>query len=497
MQATIRRIPTAAWVCSLAALLNAITWSLIVPLFQVPDEPAHVAYAQYVAESGRPPTGSSDRHPFSQEERRWVEALRWKQVSRRADDRAPATAATRDLLRRTLDTPANRQGEGGYTSVTNNPPLYYAAAAAAYRISPSTNLPDRIHVMRLLSALLAALTTMLVFLFLRELLPGTPWAWMVGALAVAFQPMFGFISGGVSSDSLLAAASAGTFLGLAISFRRGLTTRAGIWLGACVAVGVLAKINMLGLLPGVALGLWLLVRRSTPEGRRDAVRGALSAAAVVALVVLAYVGLNTGVWDRGLFFGASGHALGGEGIQGPGDLTHAPSGSLADALSYGWQFYLPRLPFMDSLFTYYPLREVWFNGFIGRFGWLEYGFPNWVYDLALAIFAVIAALAVRELISDWRAVRGRAAELITYVALTIGLLILVNGNGYTARVDGAVGFEQARYLFPLLALYAAIVALAARGAGRRYGPAVGVLLVSFAIAHGAVAMLLTLTRYYG
>jgi hypothetical protein len=81
--------------------------------------------------------------------------------------------------------------------------------------------------------------------------------------------------------------------------------------------------------------------------------------------------------------------------------------------------------------------------------------------------------------------------------IVLGLLILTNGNGYSARIGGAGGFEQARYLLPLLALYGAIVALAARGAGRRWGPPVGVLLVSVAIAHTAVAMLLTLTRYYG
>jgi hypothetical protein len=81
--------------------------------------------------------------------------------------------------------------------------------------------------------------------------------------------------------------------------------------------------------------------------------------------------------------------------------------------------------------------------------------------------------------------------------MTIGLLILVNGNGFAVRADGGSGFEQARYLFPLLALYAAIVALAARGAGRRWGPAAGVLFVALAIAHTALAVLVTLTRYYG
>jgi hypothetical protein len=109
----------------------------------------------------------------------------------------------------------------------------------------------------------------------------------------------------------------------------------------------------------------------------------------------------------------------------------------------------------------------------------------------------ICALAARELITKRRVVRARLGELVTYVAIMLGLLVLTNGNGYSARVGGAGGFEQARYLLPLLALYGAIVALAARGAGRRWGPSVGVVMVSVAIAHTAVAMLLTLTRYYG
>ena len=41
------------------ALLNGIAWGLIVPLFQTPDEPGHVAYVQHVAETGKPPTGGA------------------------------------------------------------------------------------------------------------------------------------------------------------------------------------------------------------------------------------------------------------------------------------------------------------------------------------------------------------------------------------------------------------------------------------------------------
>jgi hypothetical protein len=451
-----------------------------------------------VAEAHKPPSGRSELSSFSAEERLLVDVERWKQISRRRDNRVSGTAAAHQLLQRTVNLHVNRLGEGGYTSITNNPPLYYGLAAIAYRLTPSSSLPNRIHAMRLLSVLLAAVTTLFAFLFLRELLPGTPWAWTVGALAVAFQPMFGFISGGVNSDDLLFAAASGVFFFLARSFRLGLTIERGLWLGALTAAGLLAKINMIGLLPGIALGLVLLVRRAPPDGRRAALRGAAGAGLVVAVAALVYVALNEALWDRGLFFGASGASLrGGAAIKGPADVTQVPSGSIGDALSYAWQFYLPRLPFMHAQFTQYPLYEVWFKGFIGSFGWLEYGFSPWVYTLALWIFLALLALAGRELVSKRLVIRSRLSELITYAAIAVGLLILTNGNGYSARMGGAGGFEQARYLLPLLALYGAIIALAARGAGRRWGPPVGVLIVSVAIAHTAVAMLLTLTRYYG
>jgi hypothetical protein len=492
------RIPKAAWICSLVALLTATAWSLIIPLFQVPDEPAHVAYAQYLAETGSPPRGGNERRPMSQQERRLLAAVEWKSVIHRPQNEPPATATARQRFDSLAQNQGDPVGEGGFTSATNNPPLYYAAEAAVYHLTPSSSLPDRIHAMRLLSALLAAVTVLFVFLFLRELIPATPWAWAVGALAVAFQPMFGFISAGVNSDSLLFAASAGVFWALAASFRRGLTLEYGAWIGACAAAGLVGKINMLGLLPGVAIGLFVLVGRSDATGRREAIRAAILATGIVAAVAVVYMALNSIVWDRGLFFGGGGHPLGSAiGAVGKVDLAHTPSRTIGDALSYGWQFYLPRLPSMNSFFFEFPLRHVWFDGFIGNFGWLDYRLPAAIYNIALAVAAAIAVLAGRELYARRGVLRGRIGELATYLAMTLGLLILVNGNGFAVRADGSVGFEQARYLFPLLALYAAILALAARGAGRRYGPAVGVLLVTLAIAHTALAMVVTLTRYYG
>jgi len=482
-------------VCFTVGLLNGIAWGLITPLFQTPDEAGHVAYIQYVAETGKPPTGRSGLSHFSQEERRLLDALRWKDVQRRKDDHLPGTATYRKRLDRTVDAPADRQSAGGYTTDTNNPPLYYFGAAAVYHLSPWTALPDRVHILRLLSALLAATTVLFVFLFLRELLPSTPWAWPVGALAVAFQPMFGFTSSGVTSDTVLYTASAGTFFLFALAFRRGLTPRLGAAIGGLAAVGLLSKLNMLGLAPGILFGLLVLVLRSDGDRRRVAIRGALAALAVIAVPVITYMALNSTVWDRNLWFGTSG--VPPLRIKVPG-VHHPKSGTLLDLANYMWQFYLPKLPFVHTTyFESYQLRETWFNGFIGQFGWLDFGFPQWVYNWSLALFLGLLALVGRELVRLRQVLRSRLWELATYVVLTFSLLLLISGTSFVARLDGASGYEQPRYLFPLLALYGALIALAARGAGRRYGPAVGVLIVCIAIAHTAGAILLTVTRYYG
>jgi hypothetical protein len=490
-----RRLPTAAWVCFTVALLNGIAWGLITPLFQTPDETGHVAYVQHVAETGKPPIGRSGLSHFSPEERELLNALRWKDIQRRKDDRVPGTATYQKRLDRNVDTPAGRQSEGGYTTDTNNPPLYYFAAGAVYRLSPWTALPDRVHVLRLFSALLAAVTVLFVFLFLRELLPSTPWAWTVGALAVTFQPMFGFTSSGVTSDTVLYLASAGTFYLFALAFRRGLTQRRGVAIGALAAIGLLSKLNMLGLAPGILFGLAVLVLKSDGDRRPRAIRGALAALGVVAVPVITYMALNSTVWDRSLWFGTSGVPPLSPIVPGK---HHTGEGGLLNAVSYMWQFYLPRLPFMDQdFFGVYQLRQTWFNGFIGQFGWLDFGFPQWVYNWALALVLGLLALVGRQLVSFRHVLRSRLWELATYLMLMLGLLVLIAGVSYVARLEGVPGYEQPRYLFPLLALYGALIALAARGAGKRYGPAVGVFLVCLAIAHTAAAMLLTLTRYYG
>ena len=491
----LRGIPRAGWLCSVVALAAGIVWSLVVPAFQFADEPRQFAYAQYLAETGRPPAGVTGRSVRSNEQLAAQRAVRYNQ--RRLEMRAQTSPEDHRRLLRALDSGASRQSHGGASTATNNPPLYFALEAIAYHVSPSTNLLDRLQLMRIVSALLGALTVLLTFLFLRELLPGTPWAWTVGALAVALQPLFNNESGAVNPDNLMYPAAAGAFLFLAASFRRGLTPALGAGIGTAAAVGVLSKLTMLGLLPGLGIGLLLLVYTTTGTQRATALRGAAIALLVAGIPIAIYMLVNSTVWDRGLFLQAN------TALPLPKGLPASPQGGSADStggvLGYIWQFYLPRLPFMTAVqdFTYWPAGHIWFGGFVGRFGDLEYGLPGIAYAVAAVVYVGIVLLAARELVIGKLALRNRWAELATYVAIMLGLLAIIHIPGYGVRLRDEGDWEQARYLFPLLPLYGAIIALAARGAGRRWGPAVSVLIVSFAVAHCMLALLVTLQRYYG
>ena len=224
------RIPRAAWVCALLAVLNAVCWSLITPPFLSLDEPDHFAYVQQLAETGRLPSSSNSE--YSQEEQLALEDLRHAQVRFRPAGHPIFSLAEQEKLEKDLAQPLSRTGPGGAGVATSEPPLYYALATIPYAIGSSGSILDQLELIRLLSALFAGVTALFVFLFLREALPEVSWAWTVGGLGVALGPLLGFASSTVNPDSLLFAISAAVFYCLARAFSEGLTQRSAIVLGA-------------------------------------------------------------------------------------------------------------------------------------------------------------------------------------------------------------------------------------------------------------------------
>jgi hypothetical protein len=525
-------VPRAAWLCAVVALANGLAWSLIVPPFEVPDENAHYAYVAQVAERGTLPQPGPAAGPLSPAEDDTLATIRFYEMVGEPHNPAPFSALQQDAIEAVAREPLSTRGDGDALTATNNPPLYYALEAIPYKLGSSGSVLDRLALMRVLSALMGAVTVLLVYLFLMELLPGRRWAWSVGALAVAFQPLFGFMSGGVNSDNLIYLTAAGTLWGVARMFRRGLTPASGAPIGAFLGAGLVTKFTLLGFLPAaalaVALGLWSAWSpernagreagrgRDTESGRgrdtesgRDvargqdpgregsarrhisqrapAVRGAAWAVGLVAAPVLGYLILNRWVWKRG-----SVPAIGSVSAVSPTGQHFSFGGEL----SHIWQLFLPPLPGMHRQFTYLPFAHTWLKGFVGRFGWLDYTFPGWVYNAAGGVMLLICALAVVELVCRRGVLADRVGELSVYVLALVGLCVEIGVESYREAILTGSVFEQARYLLPLLCLYGAIVALAVRVGGRRFGPAIGTAIVMIAIGHDLFSQAITIARYY-
>ena len=485
LRATLGEVPSTAWACAAVAVLSAASWSILTPPFQVPDEPSHFAYVQQLAEAQALPKYSTVS--FSPQERKVLEGLNHKQVRFNPAVGTLSTPAQRHTLEHDLALPLARRGLGEAGVATAEPPLYYALQTIPYLAASYAggNLLDQLTLMRLLSALMAGLTAFFTYLFLCEALPGARWAWTVGGLGVALFPLLGFISGGVNPDAMLFTVSAALFFCLARAFRRGLTPASAAAIGAMSAVGLLTKLNFIGLVPGVAIAMAVLSWRAVRAGDRRAYRSLAAGCAIAALPVGVYTLSNL----------IRGHPFFGDSASGFADF--GAHGSVGTELSYIWQSYLPRLPGMVHYFPGLDTTRLWFDRSIGLYGWLDTYFPNWVYTLALLPTAVIAILCVRALVAERAALRARIGELLAYAAIAAGLLALIGVNSYLKYPGLAMDYAEPRYLLPLAALFGALLALAARGAGRVWGPVAGTLIIVLVLGHDIFSQLLLVSRYYG
>jgi hypothetical protein len=469
---------TAAAIMAIA-VLNAAAWSIITPAFQAPDEAGHIAYVQSIGETGRPP--ADPRATFvSSELLATMAGTRIGSLWARTVRSAVWSPLQQRRLSADLHAPLSRRPATFFGPAEPEPPLYYALEAIPYRIGAGATLLDRIELMRVGSALLAGVTALLAFLFVRECLPARRWAWTVGGLGVAFMPKLGFIAGSVTPDALSFAISAALFLCVARAWRRGVTSRLAWWTGAVIATGMLAKVNFYALAPGALVGLALAARRTEGSWGRRALRPVAAASLFGLGGFAAGTAFQALVWQRPFVVGRP-----------PAPESHV---ALLSHLSYVWQVFLPRLPFQASAFHDYPLYGQLFKTFVGVFGPLMVWFPDWAFRLIAALLGGIALLAVRALAAEPRELRWRRRELGSYGAMAGAVLALVGLSADLRR--NVMPIIQGRYLLPLLPLFGALLALGARGAGDRWGRAIGVAIVAATVAWTLFSQLQTVAFFY-
>jgi hypothetical protein len=486
---TPRRI--GVWLFAIAAV-NFVCWSLITPPFQAPDEVDHFAYTQSLVERGQEPAGNPGA-PLQ----RWssAEALVLQDTSFLTDHqvgdtkvpwlRSQQTAYEREVARAH---PPGNDGGGNETAATHGP-VYYAALAPAYLLAGSSPLAQ-LTLMRITSALIGALAVLFAFLLVRELAPRRQWLAVLAAELVAFQPMYGFISGAVNNDvGANACAAALEFLAIRI-MRRGLTLRTGIATAVLAVLAPLVKGTVLSVYPLVALALVVaLWRRHRRSDLIAVVAGGATAAATAGVASLAFAG-----WKPPA-------AAAGGGGGGVGASAGFVGGALHDIpgfASYVWQVFLPRLSFMAPHFPAGPLPAyvIFVQRGWAAFGWYVVLFPSWVYHvLAVVMLAAIPlglAAAWRE--RSW--LRRNWLVALVVVAAPIAVLVGFEAAFYTPGVRPVLA-EFGRYEFPAIVPLAVLVVGVVHVVGRRFALYAGAALLTAMLALSFSSQLLTLTTFYG
>lgn len=452
---------------------SAATWSGVTPMFQASDEPSHAGYVMVFAELGHPPRDRSNTGELPEEMGCWGAVTRFQT--------ARFFHTERPLWKRPQGDPCagtdRRKDAAQYQAA--QPPAYYLLARGGYELGSALDrpLPDRLLLARLVSALLAALTVLSAFVFVREALPEPPWAARAGAVAAGLQPVMMFNHAVINSDALVFALATALAAVLARTWRRGITARRALLIGGLLGLGAVTKLTFLLVVPlaaGVQLLVWLR-RRELPLRRRA---GLLAASWGLALIPpLLYVLLSASIFEPD--------------VQEEASITAPSPGGKLRVASYIWQAFLPPLPFMDDAFE--GNRPPGIHGMIEgpatRLGWWDdYGiaapFANLIVLGAVALVAGAAVLAARR--RAWRL----PLAVVLAVSAAYGALLIY------ALYDPFSFYVQGRYMGVLTAFWALCAGVAVAALRPRRQALATASLAVIMIGWSALALEATLSRWY-
>jgi 4-amino-4-deoxy-L-arabinose transferase-like glycosyltransferase len=420
-------------------LLFTALYSLAVPLWEAPDEPAHYLRVRRLAEPGFSPPQYPG--PFRTV---WSERYLYSFYQ---NAQPPLYYLTAAVVLKGI----HRMADPPPPEVLFPPVRTYFGLEKGLFLRPPVGLRDRlseaysVYGLRVFSWLLGALTVFLIYRIGRVVAPGEPAVALGAGGFAACLPQFNFISGAIGNDPAAALLGSGALLYLAgrVGKERPVGARYYLGLGCLLALGLVIKFNLIFLLPTALIFIFLKAR---DPGRR--IGGwaalALTAAPLVVLGLTAVFLIS-------------------------GEVSHQ-----VRILSFRLFRFTPEL--LTWVRIRYMISTV-YRSFFALFGWMSLPVSGWLY-LAWGLLAA-AALA------GWiKRPGGESFGLEESLSRPAGLLaaaavILLLG---VVKNNLLVPQSQGRFLFPALGAIAVLVSAGyCRLFSVRYRlPAVWVLLAVLA-----------------
>src|SRR3954454_3865615 len=316
------RVPAPLIALLVAATACAITWCVVLPPLQGPDEISHFTYTQWIVEHGDIPWQpvleaiAPAPRPYSTEIAVALDETGFGQLQGNANARPWWTPADHRLWAKAARglSEKQRRDEIGKTTAFLNGPVYYLYSAVPYKIAGGTFF-DRLMAMRLADIPLLLVPLLVVWLVAGQLV-GRCWPQVVATAFAACIPQLMNMTATVNPDVLIAAEWAAALYVMLLIVRRGPRAPLVAVLAILCLLGVLTHVRNLPMLVPAAVAVTLALARERGWAR---------------ITPLRLCGALAGVITVGVLF-----------------VAMSGRGNLRQFVSYVWQFYLPRLPSMNA-----------------------------------------------------------------------------------------------------------------------------------------------------
>ena len=411
-------------------------YSVIVPVWEAPDEPGHFRYAVYVRQTLMLPS-QLDLSPIDTSHHPPLYYLLAALVISPVDlsDLSGRFQPNRDFV---------WAGNGG-------------TAANVSRHGTAETFPYRgyslaLHLMRWLSALMAIGTVSFTILTGWLIFPDQKWLGLLAGALVGFNPQFVFISAAAMNDNLLILAATLVLWQTVRALQQPHLARRWVWLGVLLGIATLSKIN--GIVFAGVVGVAMLFSLVQHKSAR------------LFVMQIAWVGVPLLIL-AGWWF-VRNEVLYGE-LLGTAVHEHRYIAAMRAA------------PL--NLDGYLNVLTIQNWSFWGAFGWLTVGVPQrtpytvaWVFVMVGAGLAGLAVLRRRNSLTPVQ----KAVLALCVIAIAVQEVLLLRENNLFTTVT------QGRYLFPIIAPTMLLVALGWMSLIPAQGRALASSAVASVFAGGAV-----------
>lgn len=416
------------------AFLHGLSYMLIVPPWQAPDEFRHFEYVRLIQTNRRLVDYGDLSEPLQREIiASMIEHDYWEfGYATQEFDPSNPPATFEEIVPPVV------------AHSLYQPPAYYAIVALLTLPLSNSDIVVQLYAMRFVSLLMGCLTLVLGFATARILFPKGYFLPTAVAVFVALLPMHAFITSSVNPDVLAElSVSVVVFLSVAM-LRRGLSWTKLVTLLCVLAGAALTKRTALVAFPIAFMGMVLSLSRS----------GATFRAAIMGLALVTLVLLAAFAWwrlepDRSQRFVSETIAY-----------LAVPKDPLSFVLS-------PEIYSRAARRRYARWGSMMFQSFWAYFGWLKLPLaPIWYRIIgtfcALSVVGLIAGLVqlLRRSIPA-KSYQKRGIFLLSVSAFLAILIIFMGRVGL--RETHKIGTPQGRHLFPVIIPLATLLTLGLRG----------------------------------